>query len=110
MPGTGGPPGKADGITASFAAKPLNCAPAFFKDPAMTAWSPDQARKTYSIPHWAAGYFDVDGGGRVVVRPLGAGGPSIVLAEAVDKAMTQGANLPLLVRFPDVLGDRLRTL
>ena len=76
----------------------------------MTAWSPDQARKTYSIPHWAAGYFDVDGGGRVVVRPRGKGGPAIVLAEAVDKALAQGANLPLLVRFPDVLGDRLRML
>src|SRR5690606_33757400 len=82
----------------------------FLQDPAMTAWSPDQARKTYSIPHWAAGYFDVDGDGRVVVRPRGKGGPAIALAEAVDRALAQGANLPLLVRFPDVLGDRLRTL
>ena len=76
----------------------------------MTAWSPDQARKTYSIPHWAAGYFDVDGGGRVVVRPRGKGGATIALPEVIDKALAQGANLPLLVRFPDVLGDRLRTL
>jgi arginine decarboxylase len=75
----------------------------------MTAWSPDQARKTYSIPHWSAGYFDVDGG-RVVVRPRGAGGPAIALPEVIDKALAQGANLPLLVRFPDVLGDRLRML
>ena len=76
----------------------------------MTAWSPDQARKTYSIPHWAAGYFDVDGGGRVVVRPRGAAGPEIALPEVIDAALAQGAHLPLLVRFPDVLGDRLRTL
>src|SRR5690606_6604364 len=75
----------------------------------MTAWSPDQARKTYSIPHWAGGHFDVDGG-RVVVRPRGAGGPAVALPEVVDKALAQGANLPLLVRFPDVLGTRLRTL
>ncbi|MCW5568137.1 MAG: biosynthetic arginine decarboxylase [Dokdonella sp.] len=76
----------------------------------MTAWSPEQARKTYSIPHWAEGYFDVDDGGRVVVRPQGAGGPQIALAEAVDRALAAGASLPLLVRFPDILGDRLRTL
>src|SRR3546814_17903184 len=76
----------------------------------MTAWSPDQARKTYSIPHWAAGYFDVDGGGRVVVRPRGAGGPAIALPEVVNDALAQGASLPLLVRFPDVLGDRLHML
>src|SRR3546814_12229674 len=76
----------------------------------MTAWSPDQARKTYSIPHWAAGYFDVDGGGRVVVRPRGKGGTAIALPEVIDTALVQGASLPLLVRFPDVLGHRLPTL
>ncbi len=75
----------------------------------MAAWSPDQARKTYSIPHWAAGYFDVDGG-RIVVRPRGAGGPTVALPEIVDRALEGGASLPLLVRFPDVLGDRLGEL
>jgi len=76
----------------------------------MTAWSIDHARKTYSIPHWAEGYFDVDEGGRIVVRPKGAEGPSIVLADAVDRSLAQGGNLPVLVRFPDILGDRLRKL
>ncbi|QDW66607.1 arginine decarboxylase [Luteimonas granuli] len=76
----------------------------------MTAWSIDQARKTYSIPHWASGYFDVDAAGRVAVRPRGAGGPAIALPEVVDRALEQGANMPLLVRFPDILGDRLGAL
>src|SRR5690606_30605131 len=78
--------------------------------PAMTAWSTEQARKTYSIPHWAEGYVDVDDAGRVLVRPLGEGGTGIALPEIVDKAMERGAKLPLLVRFPDILGDRLRRL
>ncbi|MGI8560972.1 MAG: arginine decarboxylase [Luteimonas sp.] len=76
----------------------------------MTAWSTDQARKTYSIPHWAEGYFDVGANGRIVVRPAGANGPEIVLSEAVDTALSEGAHLPLLVRFPDILGDRLGKL
>lgn len=76
----------------------------------MTAWSLDHARKTYSIPHWSEGYFDVDGQGRIVVRPRGAQGPAIVLAEVVERARGNGARLPLLVRFPDILGDRLRRL
>jgi arginine decarboxylase len=76
----------------------------------MTAWSPDQARKTYSIPHWAEGYFDVDAAGRMMVRPHGAAGASVALAEVVDTALARGANLPLLVRFPDILGDRLGKL
>src|SRR6478736_485387 len=75
----------------------------------MTAWSLDQARKTYSMPHWSEGYFDIDGGGRVVVRRR-ADGPAIALADVVDAARANGAKLPLLVRFPDILGDRLRQL
>jgi arginine decarboxylase len=76
----------------------------------MTAWSLDHARKTYSIPHWSEGYFDVDAAGRITVAPLGPQGPSIPLPEVIDKAKAQGAKLPLLVRFPDILGDRLRKL
>jgi arginine decarboxylase len=76
----------------------------------MTAWSIDQALKTYSIPHWAAGYFDVDPTGRIVVRPRRGAGPAIALADAVERAREQGAQLPLLVRFPDILGDRLGQL
>lgn len=76
----------------------------------MTDWSPDQARQTYSVPYWSEGYYDVDDAGRVVVRPRGDGGPSVALAEVVERARGNGAKLPLLVRFPDILGDRLRRL
>ena len=76
----------------------------------MTTWSLDQARKTYSIPHWAEGYFDVDAAGHVVVSPNGAAGPSISLPDVVDTARADGARMPLLVRFPDILGDRLGKL
>ena len=76
----------------------------------MTAWSHDQARKTYSIPHWSEGYFDADAAGRIVVSPRGAQGPTIALPEVIDSALANGANLPVLVRFPDILGDRLAKL
>lgn len=76
----------------------------------MTDWSLDQARKTYSIPHWADGYFDVDQAGHMVVRPTGADGPVVSLPKVVDAARAAGAKLPLLVRFPDILGQRLGKL
>ena len=76
----------------------------------MSSWSIDHARKTYSVPHWADGYFDIDAGGRVTVRPKGASGPAIALPEVIDAARGNGAKLPLLVRFPDILGDRLGKL
>ncbi|RNF83878.1 arginine decarboxylase [Montanilutibacter psychrotolerans] len=76
----------------------------------MTDWSLDQARKTYSIPHWSEGYYDIDGAGRVSVHPRGDQGPAIALAEVVDAARDNGAKLPMLVRFPDILDDRLGKL
>ncbi|MFC0676244.1 arginine decarboxylase [Lysobacter korlensis] len=76
----------------------------------MTEWSLDQARRTYSIPHWAEGYFDIDDAGRISVRPRGDNGPAVALPQIVDEARANGAKLPLLVRFPDILGDRLRKL
>ena len=77
----------------------------------MSDWSIETARRTYSIPHWSEGYFDVDRRGRVVAQPMGANsGSSIALADVVDAARAQGARLPLLLRFSDILGDRLGRL
>ena len=55
----------------------------------MTDWSPDLARKTYSIPHWADGYFDVDAQGRIVVRPKGGEGTGLLLARAANEAQAE---------------------
>jgi len=76
----------------------------------MSDWSADQARKTYSIPHWSDGYFDVDGKGHIVVKPNGAAGPAVSLPQVVAAARANGARLPMLVRFPDILNQRLGKL
>ncbi len=76
----------------------------------MPAWSLDRARRTYSIPYWSEGYYDVDAQGRMVVRPRGAGGPELALPEVVARATDAGLKLPLLLRFADVLGNRLGKL
>ncbi|MBB5016175.1 arginine decarboxylase [Rehaibacterium terrae] len=76
----------------------------------MSDWSLDRARRTYAIPHWGEGYFDVDAAGRMVVRPRGPQGPSVALPEVVERALAQGLKLPLLLRFTDILGDRLGRL
>ncbi|KGM53981.1 arginine decarboxylase [Lysobacter daejeonensis GH1-9] len=76
----------------------------------MSDWSIDQARQTYSIPYWSEGFYDVDAAGRISVRPRGDTGPTVALPQIVDQARASGAKLPLLVRFPDILGARLRKL
>lgn len=75
----------------------------------MSDWSADHARKTWSIPHWSGGYFDV-AGGAMQVLPRGEGGPALALPALVEAARGQGMQLPLLLRFPDILGDRLGRL
>ena len=76
----------------------------------MPAWSLDRARHTYSIPYWSDGYFDVDARGRMCALPRGAGGPVLALPEVIEQAVSNGLKLPLLLRFSDILGDRLRKL
>jgi len=73
-------------------------------------WSLDRARQVYSIPHWADGYFDIDDEGRMCALPQGPGGPKLALPEVVDRATQAGLKLPLLLRFSDILSDRLHKL
>lgn len=70
-------------------------------------WTAAQARQTYSIPYWGDGYVDVDNQGRLLMQPLGPGGPKLALPEVIRQAATQGLKLPILLRFSDVLGHRL---
>lgn len=76
----------------------------------MSAWSIEEARRTWSIAHWGEGYFDVDAGGRITVQPQGKSGPALALPDIVDAALAEGLKLPLLLRFADVLGHRLGRL
>ncbi len=69
------------------------------------SWSKDDARHTWSIPHWGEGYFDVGDAGTVLVRPRREG-TALDLAAIVADARSRGARLPLLVRFADILNDR----
>ena len=73
----------------------------------MPAFTLDDARRTYSLPYWGEGYFDIDGAGRLVVRPDRDAAREVALADVVEQARGQGLKLPLLVRFADILGDRL---
>jgi arginine decarboxylase len=78
--------------------------------PAMSDWSIERARHTYSIPHWSEGYVDVDARGRLTVHPRGADGPAVALEEVIEQATAEGLKLPVLIRFVDILSDRLERL
>jgi arginine decarboxylase len=74
------------------------------------SWNTDTARHTYAVPYWGDGYVDVNEAGDIVMRPHGPKGPAFSLPEIVERARADGLRLPLLVRFPDILADRLARL
>src|SRR5262245_32555375 len=75
-----------------------------------TSWTVADSRSVYGIRHWGAGYFAINEAGRVEVRPRGAGSAPVDFYHIVGDLREAGLSLPLLVRFPDILQDRVRQL
>ena len=73
-------------------------------------WNIDAARHTYAVAHWGDGYVDINPSGDIAIRPRGPNGPALSLPQIVHRARADGLRLPLLVRFPDILADRLARL
>jgi arginine decarboxylase len=76
----------------------------------VASWSIEAARKTYSVQNWAEDYFDINDSGECVVRPVREAGISISIPEVIRKAQAQGLRSPILLRFTDILGDKLKRL
>jgi arginine decarboxylase len=79
-------------------------------DRSPSGWSTSAARDTYAMAHWGDGYVDVNDAGDIVIRPRGPTGPALSLPGIVARARAESLRLPLLVRFPDILADRLAKL
>lgn len=71
-----------------------------------------RARRIYNIDQWGSGYFDVDDQGHALVRPQGGetGAPALPLDALVEQLREAGLRLPVLVRFIDILHDRVEQL
>ncbi|HEX8848690.1 MAG TPA: biosynthetic arginine decarboxylase [Gemmatimonadaceae bacterium] len=74
-------------------------------------WSIEAARSLYNIEGWGAGFFDVNDQGHVVVRPdRNDDAREIDLWEMATDLEEQGIQLPVLVRFSDILRSRIESL
>ena len=73
-------------------------------------WPDEKARAVYNFAHWGGGYFDVHEG-RLHACPSPQNAASTldlnVLADDIQQA---GLAMPVLVRFPDILRDRVHQL
>ena len=75
-----------------------------------SAWTVADSRSVYGIRHWGAGYFNLNEQGHVQVNPHNTSGAGIDLHELVQQLRDSGLDLPLLIRFPDILQHRVRQL
>ncbi len=73
-------------------------------------WSTQDSIELYHILEWGAGYFRVSSRGTVEVTPHGPSGPHLDLEEIVEQLQKRGLGLPILLRFPDIIGSRIRSL
>lgn len=69
----------------------------------------EAARDTYSIDNWSDGYFDINGEGQIDVG-TGPDVGRVALSAVVDAARLAGLRTPLLIRFTDILHDRVTKL
>ena len=72
------------------------------------SWSVAEARSTYNAHFWSQGYFDISDAGNVVYQLHGQ--PPVNLNAIAEHLVANGIALPVLVRFPDILHDRVNKL
>ncbi|MBW4935501.1 biosynthetic arginine decarboxylase [Marinobacter sp. F4206] len=69
------------------------------------------AHKVYNIAHWSDGYIGVNRDGEVLIRPdRGHSQARINLPELTRSLSDSGIQLPVLIRFTDILHDRVNKL
>ncbi|MDQ2099306.1 MAG: biosynthetic arginine decarboxylase [Tychonema bourrellyi B0820] len=109
--------------TASFPIEPLSTQPPTVKNLATPdttlstkaqlpkkSWTIEDSEKLYRIQGWGEPYFSINAAGHITVSPKGDRGGSLDLCELVESLKQRNLALPLLIRFSDILEDRIDRL
>jgi arginine decarboxylase len=71
-------------------------------------WSPAKSAELYGTESWGHGFFGVNDNGHVTVRLTDEGGQAeISLFEIIEGLRDRGTDLPVLLRFRDLLHSRI---
>jgi arginine decarboxylase len=70
-------------------------------------WSTTDSSDLYDIARWGNGYFSIDKAGHMRVHPTKDPRRSIDLKLLVDNLLLRGIDLPILIRFAEILKHRL---
>nr|WP_238718557.1 biosynthetic arginine decarboxylase [Petrachloros mirabilis] len=75
-----------------------------------SAWGVEASENLYRIRGWGEPYFSVNAAGHVTVSPRGDRGGALDLFELIQALKHRDIHLPLLLRFADILEDRIERL
>ncbi|MCG6201820.1 biosynthetic arginine decarboxylase [Psychromonas antarctica] len=71
----------------------------------------EHVRASYNVRHWSQGYFGINDTGNVYVAPRYDNPEmSVDLSTVVEKIQEKGLSLPILVRFPQIIHQRVNGL
>ncbi|NER80519.1 MAG: biosynthetic arginine decarboxylase [Leptolyngbya sp. SIO1D8] len=73
-------------------------------------WTIENSEELYRIQGWGDPYFSINAAGHVTVSPKGDRGGSLDLYELVSALKQRNLGLPILIRFSDILEDRIARL
>ena len=73
-------------------------------------WGIGDSAKAYQIRGWGEPYFRINDAGHIEVSPDPSLERGIDLHELTSDLEARGLQLPLLIRFPQILADRIRLL
>lgn len=93
-------------LTSSLCVKP---------QPHSKPWSVQNSSQLYRVDGWGAPFFKINARGHMTVRPHGAKTDphdEIDLVDAIAKVVEEGNNItmPMIIRFPDIVKNRMETL
>lgn len=75
----------------------------------MRKWRIEDSEELYNITGWGTSYFGINGEGHVVVTPR-RDGVTVDLKELVDELQLRDVASPMLLRFPDILDNRIEKM
>lgn len=94
-------------------------APVISSSAAEDQWTPELSSDLYNVPGWGQPYFSVNSAGNISAKPCGFASlphQEIDLMKVVKKAIESkskgglGLQMPVILRFPDILKHRLESL
>ena len=75
----------------------------------MRKWRIEDSSELYNINGWGLKYFSINDKGHVAVTPR-EGYASVDIKEVMDELQVRDVTSPVLLRFPDILDNRIEKI